>query len=257
MILILSPAKLFRAYEEETLVDYKPLPYHEQTKRLVERLAALKTEELQQMMKVSSEIASCNKERFEAFHNSNQKGYYAVDYFNGEAFKGLDAPSLSEGARVYMKEHLKVLSGLYGIVGALDIIQPYRLEMGTKLSAQKGDTLYAIWKEQLTEAMKQHLERTTGDQILINLASDEYSKVLHLKEIAKNYPIVTVHFKVKKGEQYKVVGMYAKRARGLMARYICEKNVQDIEEIKAFDAEGYYYEPSLSSESDWVFLKED
>lgn len=256
MIIILSPTKIFREYEEEQLLEYKPLKYKEQTDKLVERLAKLKVEELEKLMKVSKKIALCNYERFTHFNEPQQKGYYAADYFYGEAFKGLDTLTLSESARAYMKDHLKILSGLYGSIGALEVIQPYRLEMGTRLSATKGDSLYNIWKSLLTEEILAQLAHTEKEQVLINLASDEYSKALDLKQISKSYPVINLHFKVKKGEEYKVIGMHAKRARGLMARFICKQQIQEVEQIKNFNMEGYSYSQELSEGNNWFFIKE-
>lgn len=255
MRIILSPAKLFRDYGSEELKAYQPLRYQVQTNALVERLGKLEVGDLEKVMKISKELAQCNHKRFANFHKPGQKGYHAVDYFYGEAFKGLDAPSLSQEARAFMKDHLSILSGLYGLLNPLDVIQPYRLEMGTKLSAVKGDSLYSIWKSLLTKDLLNQLASCKGEKVLLNLASDEYSKAVDLKQIDQTCRVVTCHFKVKKGEQYKVVGMYAKKARGLMVRYICEHQIREAEKIKAFDLEGYQYDESLSTASDWVFIK--
>ena len=257
MIVILSPAKIFKDYDETSLISYNPLTYHEQTLKLVERLQGYEVSELEKMMKVSTEIAQLNKERYSNFGRRDQKGYHAADYFYGEAFKALDAPSLSEEARDFMKEHVHILSGLYGCIGALDVILPYRLEMGTKFSGDKKDTLYTLWKPLLTEHMLRELEETKGEKVLINLASEEYSKAIDLKKIAKSYPVVNMHFKVKKNDQYKVVGMYAKKARGLMARAICEAQIQTVEELKQFNKEGYSYHEELSTPTDFVFVLEN
>lgn len=257
MIVILSPAKIFKTYDESNLLDYKALTYQTQTLMLAQKLRNYTVEELEKLMKVSEEIAQLNQRRYQGFGQSQQKGYYAADYFYGEAFKGLDAPSLSEEARGFMQEHVHILSGLYGCIGALDVILPYRLEMGTKFSEDKKDTLYALWKPLLTEYMLKQLEETKGEKVLINLASEEYSKAIDLKKIAKTYPVITMHFKVKKNNQYKVVGMYAKKARGLMARAICEAQIQTVEELKQFSKEGYSYHETLSTPTDFVFVLEN
>lgn len=257
MIIILSPAKLFKEYDEDRLLEYKPLTYETQTQILAQRLRSYKIEELEKLMKISREIAELNLNRYECFGKNNQKGYYAADYFYGEAYKGLDAPSLSEEARTFMKDHIHILSGLYGCISAQDVILPYRLEMGTKFSEDKKDTLYALWKPLLTEHILRKLEETKGEKVLINLASEEYSKAIDLKKVAKTYPVITMHFKVKKGDQYKVVGMYAKKARGLMARAICEAQIQTVEELKQFSEAGYRYHEALSTPTDFVFVLED
>lgn len=254
--MILSPAKIFKEYSKEELLKYEPLKYNKETLELVERLESLEVDELAKLMKISEEIAVCNYERFANFNKPEQKGYYAVDYFYGEAFKGLEAMSLSQEARAFMEKHLRVLSGLYGSLRPLEIIQPYRLEMGTKLSPKKGDTLYCIWKPLLTEELLESIAHSEGERVLLNLASDEYSKAVDLKHIAKSYPVITLHFKVKKGEQYKTVGMYAKRARGLMVRYICEEQIQTVEKLKAFDKEGYKFDAKQSTDTQLVFIVE-
>ena len=256
MIVMLSPAKIFKDYDRTSLISYKPLTYHEQTLKLVERLQGYEVSALEKVMKVSTEIAELNQERYTYFMNEDPKGYHAADYFYGEAFKALDASSLSEEARDFMKKHVYILSGLYGCINALDIILPYRLEMGTKFSSVKNDTLYAVWKPLLTEHMLSKIEQSTGEKVLINLASEEYSKAVDLKKIAKAYPVITMHFKVKKDNQYKVVGMYAKKARGLMARAICKAQIQTVEELKQFSEEGYSYHEGLSTEADFVFVVE-
>ena len=256
MLVILSPAKLFKEYEENQLLDYKPLTYEAQTQMLAQKLQNYQVEELEKLMKISREVAELNQERYKCFAKEQQKGYYAADYFYGEAYKGLDAPSLSEEARAFMKDHIYILSGLYGCISAQDVILPYRLEMGTKFSSDKKDTLYALWKPLLTENLLEKLETTTGEKVLINLASEEYSKAIDLKKVAKTYPVITVHFKVKKGDQYKVVGMYAKKARGLMARAICNAQIQTVEELKQFNEGGYRYHEMLSTPTDFVFVLE-
>lgn len=256
MIMILSPAKIFREYSVDQLLAYNPVSYQQQTEQLVERLSKLKVNELEQLMKVSEDIAKCNEARYKRFNEPGQKGYYAVDYFYGEAFKGLDAPTLSEEARAFMQEHLRVLSGLYGSLKPMDVIQPYRLEMGSKLSNKKGDSLYKIWKPLLTKEFLGAIAESKGEKVLLNLASDEYSKAIDLKHINKSYPVLTLSFKVKKGETYKVVGMHAKRARGLMVRYICEHQIEKLEALKEFNLEGYHYCEILSTDSEWTFVKE-
>ena len=257
MIVILSPAKIFKEYDESNLIDYKALTYQAQTLMLAQKLRNYTVEELEKLMKVSKEIAQLNQTRYQCFGQSHQKGYYAADYFYGEAFKGLDAPSLTEEARGFMQEHIYILSGLYGCISALDVILPYRLEMGTKFLEDKKDTLYTLWKPLLTEHILRKLEEAKGEKVLINLASEEYSKAIDLKKVAKTYPVITMHFKVKKNDQYKVVGMYAKKARGLMARAICEAQIQTVEELKQFSKEGYSYHEALSTPTDFVFVLEN
>ncbi|MEG1703918.1 MAG: peroxide stress protein YaaA, partial [Niameybacter sp.] len=170
-------------------------------------------------------------------------------------YKGIEAEHLSDEAKNFIHEHICILSGLYGTIKPLECIKPYRLEMGTKLMNPVGKDLYAFWKEHLTQAVFKVLASTGGEQVLINLASDEYSKALNLKEISQTYPVIQVSFKEKKGDTYKVVGMYAKRARGRMVRYIGEGAIDTVEGIKRFDEEGYALNDDLSSETHLVFTR--
>ena len=256
MILILSPTKTFRAYEKGQGLQYKKLAYNELTMKLIHRLKGYKVEELQKLMKVSEEIALCNYERFQSFEKDDKSGYYACDLYYGEAFKALDSVTMSEAGRSYMQAHLKILSGLYGLLNAMDVIRPYRLEMATKFSKAPIDQLYTIWKEPITRGIEKAIEQTTGEKVLLNLASEEYTKAVALDEIEKKYPVITIHFKVKRGEAYKVVSMYAKKARGLMARYICEQQINTIKQLKDFALDGYVYNKVLSDDKNLVFVKD-
>lgn len=251
MLLIISPAKTFT--KETDLKPYKALRFEETTNKLIRRLKEYTIEDLSMQMKMSETLAEINHQRYEQFYNEG-KGKAAIDYYYGEAFKAIDAATLSENVREFMNEHLSILSGLYGYLKPLDIIQVYRLEMAFKFSKSKEEQLYSIWKEALTQCVLEELAATSGDKVLINLASDEYSKALDLKVIAKKYRVLNIQFKVLKDGKYKAVSMYAKRARGLMVRYICKHQIENADEIKKFDLEGYQFEASLSTPDEWVFI---
>lgn len=256
MLAILSPAKTFSALDEAQLKTYQPLPFHEQSLGLVEILKTYSREELASLMKMSLELADVNEGRNHTFENlSLKQAYEAILYFYGEAFKGVDAVSLSPEALTYMNEHVRILSGLYGVIKPLEVIKPYRLEMGTKLINPKGKDLYSYWKACLTEYFLQALEATSGDKALIGLASEEYSKVLNLKTISKQYPVIQISFKEAKGGQYKVIGMYAKKARGQMIRYIAVNQIDTVEALKAFDEEGYKFNEKLSEPTHFVYTR--
>nr|WP_302597769.1 YaaA family protein [uncultured Cellulosilyticum sp.] len=251
MLLIISPAKTFT--KEENLVPYEPLRFEEKTRRLIERLKTYTIEDLSRQMKISETLAKLNHERYSRFYNGGQ-GKVAIDYYYGEAFKAIESTSLSEETRQFMNSHLGILSGLYGYLKPLDVMQAYRLEMAFKFSEAKENQLYSFWKETLTHYVLDELACTSGDKILINLASDEYSKALDLKAIAKDYRVLNIQFKVFKDGKYKAISMYAKHARGLMTRYICEHQIENVNEIKKFGLEGYSFEEKLSSENEWVFI---
>lgn len=251
MLLIISPAKTFT--KEENLMDYKPLEFETITKGLVNRLKNYSIEELSVQMKMSEALAKVNQQRYKAFYNEG-KGKMAIDYYYGEAFKAIDSATLDNVTRQFMDKHLGILSGLYGYVRPLEIIQAYRLEMAFKFSKEKEDQLYSIWKEILTAHVLEELAQTTGDKVLVNLASEEYSKALDLKVIDKAYRVLNIQFKVYKDGKYKAISMYAKHARGLMVRYICEHQIKVVNEIKKFNLEGYEFEQSMSTDNEWVFV---
>ena len=252
MLMIISPAKTFT--KEEELISYKPLKFHEETQQLIARLQNYSVEDLETQMKMSSALAKVNHQRYAHF-DKFLEGKPAIDYYYGEVFKAIEANTLTDETRQFMQTHLGILSGLYGYVKPLEVIKAYRLEMAFKFSKAKEDQLYTFWKEILTQYVLEELSQVSGEKVLINLASEEYSKVLDLKEIAKVYPVLNVQFKVYKDGKYKAVSMYAKHARGLMVRYICEHQIEEAKDMKAFDLEGYQFEEALSTETDWVFVK--
>lgn len=255
MLMILSPAKTFK----EEGINYSQLSeqlrFKEQTKELVALLQTYSVEDLAQLMKMSQALSELNTKRFETFYHDKEQAMLAIHAFEGEAYKGLDSLSLTETALQYSEQHLLILSGLYGAIRPFDYINPYRLEMQTKLTNSKGKDLYSFWKEELTTYVLERLAHSSGEQVLVNLASNEYSKALNLKEIQKHYPVITIEFKEQKGDSYKVVGMYAKRARGMMVRYILNHQIENVEEIKAFDLDGYSFNMDLSDEGKWIFTR--
>ncbi|MGL4345331.1 MAG: YaaA family protein [Cellulosilyticaceae bacterium] len=255
MIMILSPAKTFKKIEEGLSFELEKLYFNEQTKQLLGTLGEYTTSEIENLMKVSPAIAETNFARYQDFPGNSEPAYYALDYLEGEAYKNLDANTLSEAARTYAQSHLFILSGLYGVLSPMDIMKPYRLEMGTKLTVEGHQNLYTFWKLMLTRYVKEQLAATDGEQILINLASEEYSKVLDLKEIDKNYSVIQIAFKTEKDGKQKVISMHSKKARGLMTRYILEKQIDTLEGIKQFVGDGYVWSELMSTSKELVFVK--
>lgn len=254
MIIILSPAKTYK--EEVNCSGLSPqLPFELKTKELVNKLQTYNVSELCTLMKMSEALGIVNLLRFETFYDAKAEAIEGIHAFDGEAFKGLDSLTLSKCGISYAKDHLRILSGLYGIIRPTDSINPYRLEMGTKLENSMGKDLYAFWKLALTDYMIEELAQTDGEKVLINLASKEYSKALDLKRIEKQFPVLTIEFKEQKDDTYKVVGMYAKRARGEMARFILENQIQKRDDLKLFNVGGYTYNEALSSEKSWIFTR--
>lgn len=255
MYIIISPAKIFKTMEDVLAAPYKPLTFHEETTRLIHQMSTYTKDELKELMKISEDLAQVNVQRYQHFLESDQLGYAAIYYFYGEVYKALEAESLDIDSIAFMQEHVGILSGLYGLLKPLDLIQAYRLEMGTALKIGEKKNLYEFWKSQLTAHVLTQLAVQKETSCLINLASEEYSKVLDLKAISKQYPVIQISFKEAKGETYKVVGMYAKKARGQMLRFICENQLTSIEGLRQFSELGYTLNEDLSTASHLVFTR--
>lgn len=255
MLMILSPAKTFK---EDGVIYSKlsnELPFKDKTKELVTQLQAYSIEDLSLLMKMSESLSELNTKRFAKFYDNQEQALLGIHAFEGEAYKGLDSLSLSDEALQLAQYNLLILSGLYGIIHPFDWINPYRLEMATKLANSQGKDLYAFWKNELTAYIMNQIEKSEGEKVLLNLASKEYSKVLDLKQIKQSYPMISIEFKEQKENSYKVVGMYAKRARGMMVRHVLQNQIQTLEEIKHFNEDGYRFNEELSDNLTWVFTR--
>ena len=178
----------------------------------------------------------------------------AVLAFKGDVYTGLDAESLSEKQFKFAQKHLRILSGLYGLLRPLDLMQAYRLEMGTKFENKAGKDLYSFWGDKITQALNAEIV-SQKDDVLVNLASNEYFKSVKPKLL--NGRIVTPVFKDWKGDKYKIISFYAKKARGLMCRYAIDNDISNVDKLKGFDYEGYAFNESMSSENEWVFIRDE
>jgi cytoplasmic iron level regulating protein YaaA (DUF328/UPF0246 family) len=255
MLFVVSPAK---SLDETTPVQTNTLTqgrFLDQSQALIDELQALGPVEIGQLMSISDKLSELNYKRFQNWHRPFDKSIakQAAWLFKGEVYQGLDAYSLDEEGVEYVQNHLRLLSGLYGLLKPCDEILPYRLEMGTKFSNQKGKDLYAFWGSSITDAINEELVAGSGEQTLVNLASNEYFKAVQKRNISGK--IITPAFKDWKNGQYKMISFYAKKARGLMARYAADNKIETAEELKYFDYEGYRFAPDLSSENDWVFTR--
>ncbi|WP_148714142.1 peroxide stress protein YaaA [Chitinolyticbacter meiyuanensis] len=250
MLMLISPAKS---------LDYaSPLPtghhtqpqYLKQSKTLVKLLKPMAPAELSALMEISDELAVLNAGRYHGwkppFTPDNARA--AVFAFNGDVYEGLDAYSLDDSERQYLERHLRILSGLYGLLQPFDLIQPYRLEMGTRLANEHGKDLYAFWGETLAKAVNKQ-----ADKVVVNLASDEYFKSVGARRV--KHRLVTPVFEDWKGDRYKIISFYAKRARGLMVRYAAQRGLTEVDELKAFDLDGYRYVADASNTDTWVFRR--
>ena len=252
MKIIISPAKSLDFESKATTDVYTQPRFLEQSEKLNKKLKTLSRKKLSELMKISDDLASLNYDRNQdwqpPFSLDNAK--QAVFAFTGEVYRGIDANSISEDKIPVLQDKLRILSGLYGLLKPLDLIQPYRLEMGTKLKVGRRENLYKFWDTTLAESLNEELEE---GELLINLASTEYFKALPKK--ALKVPMITPVFKDFKNGQYKTIMTFAKKARGLMVRYIIDNNVETLEELKGFDVEGYGFSEEMSTETELVFTR--
>lgn len=256
MLIVVSPAKTLD-YESPLVTErYTQPEFIEHSAELIEVCRQLTPADIAALMKVSDKIAGLNVARFaqwsETFTPDNAR--QAILAFKGDVYTGLEAESLTEEDFTYAQQHLRMLSGLYGLLKPLDLMQPYRLEMGTKLANPRGANLYQFWGELITHKLNEALA-AQGDSVLINLASNEYFKAVKPKLL--DGQIITPVFKDCKNGQYKVISFYAKKARGMMARYIIENRVESVEQLQAFNTAGYYFVAAESTPSELVFKREE
>ncbi|MCW8956906.1 MAG: peroxide stress protein YaaA [Gammaproteobacteria bacterium] len=254
MLVVISPAKTLDYKTPAKTQSFTTPDYLDQSQILIDRLRQLSSLDISELMNVSSKIANLNFDRYEAWQScfNQQNAKQAVLAFKGDVYTGLDADNLSVQDLKHAQKHLRILSGLYGLLRPLDLMMPYRLEMGTRLDNERGKNLYEFWGMEITKALNEQLE-TLKSECLINLASIEYFKSVKSSHI--NGRVITPAFKEYKNGQYKMIGVYAKKARGLLSRYIIENRLSDPNDIRAFDWEGYVFNPSQSSNEQWVFTR--
>lgn len=255
MILVLSPAKSLDFETAAKTEKFGQPPFLDESEVLVDQLKELEPSALASLMSLSEKLAVLNSNRFLAWQRpfTPKNSKQALLAFNGDVYEGLAADTLSEEALAWADGHLRILSGLYGLLKPLDLIQPYRLEMGTKLSGSHGKNLYQFWGDKITEKLNETLA-THETPLLINLASNEYFKSIKAKQL--NGEVITPVFKDRKNGQYKVISFYAKKARGMMAAYIIKNRIEMPEQIKAFDSAGYLFSEEESTQKEWVFLRD-
>lgn len=255
MLTVISPAKTLD-YDTPPVTERFTLPqYLDHSQALISQLRDLSPAQISELMHLSDKLAGLNAARFGSwsadFTPDNAK--QALLAFKGDVYTGLDAESLSEDDFSYAQDHLRMLSGLYGLLRPLDLMQPYRLEMGTKLANPRGKDLYAFWDTRISEWLNQALAEQ-GDDVLLNLASNEYFSAV--KRSALKAQIINVDFKDWKNGQYKIISFYAKKARGMMSRFVIQERIADPEQLKQFDVQGYYYSVEQSKPDQLVFLRD-
>lgn len=253
MIITLSPAKL-QDFESAVTTKLKSKPLFEKNaEELNNELKNLSAEEIGKLMSINSKMVIDVYQRIQAFDIPRTPQKQAALAYNGIAYKGLDAETFSDTDWNFAQDHLLHLSGLYGALRPLDLIKPYRLEFIIKLANNKGSNLYDYWLDVLTNYFSKRLNE--DDKTWLNVASNEYSKAINKKMLPKGTKIINAIFKEETANGPKVKVVYAKKARGMMARYIIENKIKKSDDVKNFDTEGYSYNPSLSTESDWVFVR--
>ncbi len=252
MLTVISPAKTLDFESQPCTQDHTQPQFLEQSQQLINELRELTAPAIASLMKLSDKLAGLNMARFQTwqapFNLENSK--QAVLAFKGDVYTGLDAETMDEKGFDFAQKHLRILSGLYGVLKPLDLIQPYRLEMGTKFANSKGTNLYQFWGSQLRE----EIESLADDEIVVNLASNEYFKALEAKKL--NARIITPIFKDWKNGEYKIISFYAKKARGFMSRYIIDHKINDPERLKEFDSEGYRFSAEMTEGDNWVFIRD-
>ncbi len=254
MLMIISPAKTLD-YESPLKTESYTIPdYLENSAELVEIMSKKSLGDLVNMMQVSQKIAELNVERFKSWKMpfSPVNARQALLAFKGDVYNGIDTSTLSENNFSYAQLHLRILSGLYGLLRPLDLIQPYRLEMGLKINSKKINTLYQFWGNKITDEII-HLLEEQKTPVLVNLASNEYFKSVKTENLKCR--LITPEFRDLKNGEYKMIQFFAKKARGLMVRYAIDHSISRSEDLKSFDYEGYSYNSKLSLSDKWVFSR--
>ena len=255
MLMVISPAKTLD-YESPLATNSYSIPdYLENSAELVEIMKKKSLQDLVNMMQVSQKIAELNVERFKSWKLpfSPVNARQALLAFKGDVYTGLDTSTLSEEDFDYAQSHLRIISGLYGLLRPLDLIQPYRLEMGIKLNSKRTKTLYQFWGDKITEGLKALLEEQ-DNPVLVNLASNEYFK--SIKKNNLKCRLITPEFRDLKNGKYKIIQFFAKKARGLMVRYAIDQSIIKPEELKKFDYNGYAFNAEMSHSDNWVFSRD-
>jgi cytoplasmic iron level regulating protein YaaA (DUF328/UPF0246 family) len=254
MLTVISPAKTLD-YETPTVTEEFTQPTQlTQSRKLIRRLRELGSDDLSRLMSISDNLAELNRQRYRKWKTpfKPDNARQALFAFKGDVYIGLDAYSLDTASIDYAQQHLRILSGLYGLLRPLDLMQPYRLEMGTRLTTETGSNLYQFWDERITRALNQELKQI-GSKQLINLASNEYFKAVKPKLLKAE--IITPSFREYRKGEYRFISFFAKKARGLMSRYLIDQRIDDAGGLKYFYSVVFVYNPGFSNDNDWVFTR--
>ncbi len=252
MLILLSPAKRLDFSEPPVAVESTLPLLTEDTASLAKTAKRQTKADLRRLMGISDDLARLNRERFQAFDPEATDGTPAAFAFAGDVYQGLDARTLDADALNFAQNRVRILSGLYGVLRPLDRIQPYRLEMGTRLKTRRGSSLYDFWGDRLSKQLNADAEGH-ADPTLVNLASQEYFGAVDAK--ALKIPVVTCHFREAKDGESRIISFFAKKARGSMARFAIERRIDRATDLKAFDRDGYAYDSASSTETEWIFIR--
>ena len=254
MLIVLSPAKRLDFTEPKTALPATRARMMEDAASLARTARRQTQADLRRLMHLSDDPAKLNQARFKAFDaESPDMGLQAAIAFAGDVYQGLDARSLDAEAMAFAQDHLRILSGLYGVLRPLDRLQPYRLEMGTRLKTRRGATLYDFWGDRISRQLNADAEGH-ADPTLVNLASQEYFGAVDAK--ALTLAVVTPQFREIRDGESRIISFFAKKARGSMARYAVDQRIERAEDLKAFDRDGYRFNASASTETDWIFTRQ-
>ncbi len=254
MLMVISPAKTLD-YSGADYPHFTTPAVLEHSEQLVEELRTYDPPKLSSLMKISDKLANLNYERYQDFQApfTPENAKQALLVFKGDVYKGINVENYDDEDLAFAQAHLRILSGLYGVLRPLDLMQPYRLEMGTKLATEKGKNLYEFWGDRIAQLINTDLA-DEDEPCLVNLASNEYFKSIDTKALQAR--ILNIAFKENKNGVYKIIAIHAKRARGLMVDFVVRNRIQDVEDLKEFDSEGYAFSDALSKTNDWVFCRD-
>ncbi|MDB5908047.1 MAG: peroxide stress protein YaaA [Massilia sp.] len=253
MLIVLSPAKSLDFETRPTTKLTSTPAMLDRSSALIDVLRGYSPGQLADLMELSDSLAALNVARYATWSVEPKHARQAIMAFNGDVYHGFDARSLKPKQLAYAQQHVRILSGLYGVLRPLDLIHPHRLEMGTRLPMPEGSKdLYGFWGDAVTERLNEAIE-ANGAEVLVNLASEEYFKSVRPKLLP--VPMVTPVFEEWKNGKYKIISFFAKRARGMMARYAAEKGIADVEKLKKFKVDGYAFSKKDSTETSWVFRR--
>lgn len=256
MLIVISPAKTLDYSSPVPTPEFSRPTLLKDSAELVEIMRSFGPNDLAELMKISHKLGELNAQRFLEWKTpfTAKNARQAIYAFKGDVYTGLDANTLSEDDLLFAQEHLRMLSGLYGILRPLDLMQAYRLEMGTSLKNDRGNNLYQFWGGKITKTLNKQL-KALGSNVVVNLASNEYFKSINTDSL--DAEIITPIFKDQKNGKYKVISFYAKKARGLMSAYAIKKRISNVDQLKQFNVSGYYFDKASSTAREWVFLRDE